>query len=361
MKAKSRAQGEIRVAIVGTGGMANMHAQRFREIAGCRLVAACDVVPGKAKQFALKHKIPAAYESLDEMLVQTDLDAVSVVTPDRFHAPVSLECLRSGKHILCEKPLASNASDADKMQRAATKAGVVNMVNFSYRNWSAIQAVRKLVSDGGIGEVRHVEASYLQAWLVSKAWGDWRTSPAWLWRLSTAHGSLGALGDIGVHILDFATMPCGAVREITCKLKTFPKAPGNKIGEYQLDANDSAAITLEFANGALGLIHTTRWCGGHNNRLFLRIAGTRGTVEIDSDIATDAFRLCKGRNLETSTWQTVTNKPTPDIYQRFITAIRKGGEYEPDFARGAEVQRLLDACFQSDTRRAPIKLRNTRK
>ncbi len=352
-----KASGEVRVGIVGTGGMANVHAERFHAITGCRLTAACDVVPGRAREFAGRHGIPAAFESVEAMLSGADVDAVSVVTPDRFHAPVSLACLRAGKHVLCEKPLALDAAEAAKMRRAAEKARVVNMVNFSYRNWPAIQEVRKLVGSGGLGDVRHVEASYLQAWLVSKAWGDWRTSPAWLWRLSKAHGSQGVLGDVGVHILDFATFPCGPVREVSCKLKTFPKVRGNRIGEYRLDANDSAAITVEFANGALGIIHTTRWCGGHNNRLFLKIAGTLGTVEIDSDVAIDAYRACMGQDLDSATWRTVACKPVPDIYRRFINAIRQGGSYEPDFARGEEVQRMLDACFQSDASRAPLRLR----
>ena len=83
------------------------------------------------------------------------------------------------------------------------------MINLSYRDWSCIQGVAALVQRGGLGEMRHVEASYLQSWLPSKIWGDWRTTPTWLWRLSTLHGSKGALGDVGVHIIDFAPIRLG--------------------------------------------------------------------------------------------------------------------------------------------------------
>ena len=107
--------------------------------------------------------------------------------------------------------------------------------------------------------VRHVEAHYLQGWLTSQYWGDWRSSPHWLWRLSTRHGSLGVLGDLGVHIVDFATFPVGRIKTINCTLKTLHKAAGDRIGEYVLDANDTAVITAEFANGAVGAITTTRW------------------------------------------------------------------------------------------------------
>jgi predicted dehydrogenase len=213
-----------------------------------------------------------------------------------------------------------------------------------------------LVRRGVIGEIRHVEASYLQAWLASKIWGDWRTTSAWLWRLSSKHGSKGVLGDIGVHIVDFATFPAGPIKSVYCRLKAFDKAKGNQIGEYKLDANDSAVLTVEFANGALGTIHTTRWCGGHANRLFLKIAGTKGTIEIDSEKTTSGYRICAGKDLDTAQWKDVVVKPTPNNYQRFIKSILTGVQDQPDFARGAEVQKVLDACFTSDTAGKPIKV-----
>jgi predicted dehydrogenase len=346
----------VRLAIVGTGGMANLHAERFRAVPGCKLVAAVDVDAARAEAFVAKHQIPATYASVTELLRHADFDAVANVTPDAFHAPISLQCLRAGKHILCEKPLAVHYADARKMVTAARKAGVINMVNFSYRDWPAIQAVAKLVQGGGIGAVRHVEASYLQAWLASTIWGDWRTTPAWLWRLSCQHGSKGVLGDVGVHIVDFATFPAGPVTSVFCRLKAFDKAKGNRIGEYVLDANDSAVLNVEFANGALGTIHTTRWCGGHANRLFLRIAGTHGTVEIDSDRSTTSYRICSGQDLNSATWREVESPALPGNYRRFIKAIQSGKPDQPDFARGAEVQKVLDACFVSDAENRPVKI-----
>ncbi|TGS36171.1 Gfo/Idh/MocA family protein, partial [Mesorhizobium sp. M8A.F.Ca.ET.182.01.1.1] len=123
-----------------------------------------------------------------------------------------------------------------------------------------------------IGKVRHLEASYLRSWLVSKAWGDWMTESKWLWRLSTKHGSNGVLGDVGIHILDFASYGAGSdVQRIFTRLKTFDKYEGNKIGAYDLDANDSFTMTAELENGAMGVIHASRWATGHLNELRLRI------------------------------------------------------------------------------------------
>lgn len=346
----------VRLAIIGTGGMANAHANQFKKIKGCRMVAACDVDPKRVEDFAKNHGIPQTFTSTRELLAQSDCDAVSVVTPDAFHKPVTLECLARGKHVLCEKPLALNHADAQAMVKAARRAGVVNMVNFSYRDWSALEGAAQAVRRGDLGDLRHVEASYLQAWLTAKIWGDWRTSPGWLWRLSSQHGSKGVLGDIGVHIVDFATYPAGPLREVNCRLKTFPKAIGNRIGKYKLDANDSAVMTVEFANGALGVIHTSRWIGGHANRLYLKIAGTKGTLEIDSERSTTSYRVCRGPGLDKSEWTEVACKPVPNNYRKFIRACQTGGQGDPDFARGAEVQKVLDACFSSEAARRPVKV-----
>ncbi|MDR0901970.1 MAG: Gfo/Idh/MocA family oxidoreductase [Opitutaceae bacterium] len=348
----------VRLAIIGTGGMANSHAARYAEIKGCKVVAAADIDRARVDAFCAKHHIPDACTDPAELLARADIDAVSIVTPDAFHAPLAIQSLRAGKHVLCEKPLALNHADALRMVAAARDAGVINMVNFSYRDWPCIQAVAALVREGKLGELRHLEASYLQSWLPSKIWGDWREKPSFLWRLSTKHGSKGVLGDVGVHIVDFATYPAGSIAKLYCKLKTFKKAPRNRIASYTLDANDSAVMSVEFANGAIGTIHTTRWAGGHANRLHLKISGTLGSVEIDSERATDAYRISTGPALDKAEWKDVRAKPTPNNYRRFIDSIRTGKQQQPDFARGAEVQKVLDACMDSNRADTPVAIRS---
>jgi predicted dehydrogenase len=204
------------------------------------------------------------------------------------------------------------------------------------------------VQKGALGRIMHIEASYLQSWLCSKIWGDWRTSPAFLWRLSTGHGSGGVLGDIGVHILDFATFAAGDVASLNCRLRTFHKADGDKIGEYPLDANDSAVISVEMKEGALGTIHTTRWATGHGNSLRLRVYGDEGALEVDLDKSYDTLQICRGQDVDKAAWQSLTCPKTPSNFQRFIKSIRTGENDQPDFARGAQVQKMLDACFESD-------------
>jgi predicted dehydrogenase len=350
----SKSKKIVRLAILGTGRMADYHAQRFHKAGGCQIVAAVDVDRARAEAFCKKHGIADAYTSLDDVLTREDVDAVTNVTPDGFHAPLSIKCLKAGKHVMCEKPLALNYPDARRMVAVAEKSGLINMVNLSYRDWPCIQAVAALVQRGALGEMRHVEASYLQSWLPSKIWGDWRTTPTWLWRLSTSHGSKGALGDVGVHIIDFATYPVGHISSVYCRLKAFRKAPRDRVGEYVLDANDSAVLSIEFKNGALGTIHTTRWAGGHINRLYLKISGTKGSVEIDSERTTDGYRISVGKNLDKGLWKDVITPPVPTNYERFIKSVLTGKQDQPDFARGAEIQKVLDACFKSDAEQKPV-------
>jgi len=346
----------IKIALIGTGGMAHAHANHFKQIRGVRLHAACDVDEKRVADFADKFGIAERYTSVKQLLAKSGCDAVANVTPDAFHAEISLAAIRAGKHVLCEKPLATNAEDALKMARAAKRKGVINMVNFSYRNSSALQAAAELAAKGKLGEIRHVQAHYYQSWLSSRVWGDWRTTPAWLWRLSSAHGSKGVLGDVGVHILDMAGFPAGRIDSVHCVLRTFAKAEGHRIGDYVLDANDSAVMTVTYANGALGSVSATRYATGHKNSLFLSVHGTEGALRIDLDASYTRLETCLGEDRHQATWTARECKATPNIYQRFIRSIQKGVNDQPDFARGAEIQQVLDACYVSDSKDKTVSL-----
>ncbi len=337
----------IRIGIVGTGGMANAHAQEFLKIKGCKITAVCDVDAGRAGAFGDKYGVKKRFGQFSEMLESGATDAISIVTPDGSHAPLSLKAIAAGQHVLCEKPLATNYRDAAKMARAAKAKGIINMINFSYRNSSAIQKAAALVHSGQLGRVTHVHGAYLQSWLASKVWGDWKTTPAWLWRLSTKHGSRGVLGDVGVHLLDFATFPVGPVKTVEAKLKTFPGIKGKHLSGYDLDANDSALMTVEFAGGALGSLHTTRWATGYANSVSLVVHAELGAIRIDLDRSYTELEICEGADRDTCTWRKLDCGKTPNMYERFITSIRKGVNDQPDFARGAAIQKVLDACFQS--------------
>jgi len=351
----------IKLGVIGTGGMANHHATQFSAMEDVRIAACCDVSKERREAFAEKWKVPApaVYADYRDMLENEPLDGITNVTPDAMHADISIAVLEKNIPILCEKPMASNLADARRMLEAARKAAVPNMINFSYRNSSGLQAAAEFVRGGGIGEIRHVESSYLQSWLVSKGWGDWHDSPSLLWRLSTRHGSAGDLGDIGVHIYDLTSFLVGDIGSIYCQLKTFDKGvPGNRVGEYVFDANDSFASTVTFANGALGTIHSSRWAVGQANSLRARVYGTQGGLEVDLDRSYEEYKVCLGEdNIKTFKWETVKAPPTPSNYQRFVNCIRSGRQDPSDFANGVKIQAYLHYSFESDRLGRPVEVK----
>ena len=333
----------IRIGIVGTGNMARQHANYFKAIKGCRVAACADIKPGRAQEFAAKHGIPAAYETVEEMFDRERLDGVSVVTVDAAHAPVSLAAVRRGIHVLCEKPLADTLANARKMEQAARRAGVITAVNFSYRNRPATQMAARLVASGALGELRHVEGDYLQCWLTM----DWQVEPALLWRLSKRHGSAGTLGDIGVHLLDLASFVAGDLAALACDLTVFDKG-AKRIGEYVLDANDSVSALVRFRNGARGTLNATRWAKGCGNKVALRVFGTKGALDLDLERAEEEqLRVCTGTGAEALKWTPVKCPKTPNQQERFVAAIRSGRQGQTSFAGGLKVQKYIDACFRS--------------
>ncbi|WP_313193591.1 Gfo/Idh/MocA family oxidoreductase [Shinella zoogloeoides] len=345
----------MRLLVVGTGGMANTHARYFAAIDGVELVGAVDVDPSRAKAFADQHGIANVFTSLEDAIAWNGFDAATNVTPDRAHHPTTLALLAAGKHVMCEKPLAENHAKADEMARAAEASGLVTMVNLTYRNVAPLQKARAMVLAGEIGRVRHVEASYLQSWLVSKAWGNWATESQWLWRLSTRHGSNGVLGDVGIHILDFASYGAASdVDHVFARLKAFDKAPDNRIGEYDLDANDSFTMTVDFDNGALGVIHASRWATGHLNELRLRMHGDKGALEVIHSTEGSKLRGCLGEDVEQAVWREIDAGTVLTNYERFAAAVAAGERIEPGFRHAAELQKVLDLAIETEKGRCEL-------
>jgi predicted dehydrogenase len=223
------------------------------------------------------------------------------------------------------------------------------MVNLTHRASPALEMARSILLSGGIGELRHFEASYMQSWLVGKYWGDWRDpKDRWLWRLSSQHGSRGTVGDIGIHIIDFATY--GAASDVVSAsplVRTFHKAKDDRIGEYVLDANDSFVMTAELANGALGTIQASRWATGFANDLFLTLYGTRGALKVFTQGPKATLSMCAGADVDTQIWKDVPCPPVPTIFARFAAAVRTGVNGDPDFRRGADLQRVLDLLLEA--------------
>jgi predicted dehydrogenase len=348
----------VRILILGTGAMAGRHAEFFSGIEGCRVVAGVDIDPARLAAFCAEHGIPEQFTDLDAAIGWGAFDAVANVTPDSVHYPTTMKLVETGKPIFCEKPLAPIYAQALEMSEAVERRGIINMVNLRYRGLAVIQMARGLVEDGTVGEVRHIDAAYLQSWLVGQHWGDWRTEERWLWRLSRAHGSLGVLGDVGIHILDLAAFVADQNPvSVHCRMTAFGKAEGDRIGPYQLDVNDSFVMSIEFDRGALGVVHASRWMTGYANAQKLGVYGTKGALEMWFESERSGLRVCAGEDVHTQTWREVDCPPVPNTYETFVDSVRTGTPAEPSFRRATELQHVLDLCFESQASGCAVEVR----
>ena len=345
-----------RIGIVGTGNMADAyHARKLSEIDDVVVAACCDIDSDKAHEFAAKWGIPEVYSDPREMVKKGSLNGICNVTPDAMHAEISIMAIDEGMSVLCEKPMAVTLDEAKNMVAAVDRADVIHMVNYSKRDFPGLRGAKEILESDEIGRIMHVECSYLQGWLSSMDWEEAKEQPSKLWRLSTAHGSNGDLGDLGCHIYDMTSFLCGDITTISCNLQTSEKpVSGNSIDEYVFDANDGFVSSVRFQNGAVGTIHSTRWASGYRNREFIRIYGDKATLEFDANLSIDQYRY-KPRSSED--WIVMVCPSTPNNVQRFIESIRTCVNDPNDFYNGARIQAYLDASVESDKTGCAVAIR----
>jgi predicted dehydrogenase len=196
--------------------------------------------------------------------------------PNNLHAEPTIEAARNGKHVFCEKPLGLDAAEAHEMWRAAEDAGVVHMCGFNYRFVPAIRRARELLDSGVLGEIVHFRARYLQSW-------GWE-APTNVWRFDRTQAGTGALGDLGAHIVDLARYLCGEVAAVSATVRTYVEG-------HEVD--DAFVATVEFENGAIGTLESSRLALGRVNQNTFELNGSRGSIAFDLE-AFDELRVSDG-------------------------------------------------------------------
>ena len=167
----------IKVGVIGAGWMVKYHAAGFRK-AGAEIVAVADPAPGAADKAAEEWGIPKTFDSVDKMLAEApELDAVSIIVPNKFHAPLALQCLRAGKHVFCEKPPGLNASEVGEMVEVAKETGKKLMFNFNNRARPESQAMKGYVDDGTVGTINSAQAKWIRRTGIP-GFGGWFTTKA---------------------------------------------------------------------------------------------------------------------------------------------------------------------------------------
>ncbi|MFW5984848.1 MAG: Gfo/Idh/MocA family protein [Halanaerobiaceae bacterium] len=184
---------KIKVAIIGTGGIAHVHSKVYHKIPEVEMVGLCDIVPGKAQKFAKEEGWDKAktYRDHEKLLHDLEVDAVSVCTPHAFHAEVSINCLEAGVNVLCEKPMSVTLEQAVKMARAAKDSGKILTIGFQPRYDPNIQLMNEIVQSGRLGKIYYVETCKSRR----------RFIPGGTF-ISEEEAGIGAIGDIGCYGLD---------------------------------------------------------------------------------------------------------------------------------------------------------------
>jgi predicted dehydrogenase len=197
--------------------------------------------------------------------------------PNDQHAEPCIAAAEAGKHILCEKPLASTAEESKLMLDAVEKAGVKHMVAFNYRFVPAIRQVRNLIDSGALGQIYHWRAVYLQEWIMPH-YGTPK-----IWRLDKKVAGSGAIGDLGAHIIDLAHYLVGDVKSLSAYTKTFIEERDlpDGIGTGKVDVDDAFVAALEFQNGAVGTLEATRFAGGRKNYNCFEINAEKGSIRFN--------------------------------------------------------------------------------
>jgi predicted dehydrogenase len=340
----------LRIGIAGAGGIARYHANNFRDTGRVTLAAVADVDRNAAEAFAAQYGIPQVYDDAERMIAEADLQAVTICTPDSSHHPLTLAALRAGLPVLCEKPLAMNVTQAREMVAAAARAGVLTAVNFSHRARPGLQLLRRLIAGGHLGKISHFEISYLQSWLMSDAS---LASPAMRWRLDKTVAAAGALGDLGIHMTDMARFLVGDFASV-CGL-VWHDAHEHHAGEggpaIQVTVDAAGAYLAEFANGAMGVFHTSRTAPGRGDFMRIEIYGELGSAAFNAD-RNDRVLACLGplqmeRRAYTEYVVQESDLAYKTLIHAFVQNLEGGHVTAPTFADGLKAQEVLAAVLSS--------------
>jgi predicted dehydrogenase len=279
---------KIKVAIVGTGFIGPAHLEALRRLPNIEVSALCEVSIDLAKEKAELLGIANAY-TFEEMLKDPEIDVVHICTPNFLHFSQSKAALLAGKHVICEKPLATKIEEAEELVALAKEKGLINAVHFNLRYYPMVRQMKVLRENGELGEIYSIMGSYLQDWLFLQTDYNWRLEPA-------QSGDSRAIADIGSHLLDLTEYVTGLrIIEVMADFSTVHKTrlkPLKAIETYSgkmlsesdyeevpINTEDHATVMLRFDNGNKGSVTVSQVNAGRKNRLNIEIAGSKSNFE----------------------------------------------------------------------------------
>ena len=343
----------LRYAVIGVGGIAQVHLRDIASQPGVTVVGlADDADPAKWRVPAAHTAVPR-YQSVEKMLRETRPDLVSICTPNKFHCEYTLLALKHGAHVACEKPMAMTVEEAERMESARAAAGKIGGINFSYRGVAAFRFARELIAAGELGRLTRVHAVYLQSFLGAPA------TPH-SWRNDITLAGFGALGDLGVHQIDGVHFLTGLdYRRVVGLAQTLVTEKPDHAGVSRPVTTDSnAAFLAELTGGVVATFETTQVAPGFGNFFRIEISGEKGTLAVHSDHPEEIWLRAGGALTRYATWKTdlpLQKLPTDFIWKcgatppgAIVGAIRgEPAKDFPTFADGLRAQRVLGAILGS--------------
>lgn len=263
----------LNAAVVGAGLIGTVHAAAIRSAGGI-VRGVVGATAARSAQLADAWQTPAQYPDLEAALSDDAVDVVHICTPNALHLEQAEAALLAGKHVVCEKPLATSVADAEHLTALAAQRGLVLAIPFVYRYHPMVREIRARREQGEFGAWHLLHGSYLQDWML-----DANTSN---WRVDRAHGGPSrAFADIGSHWCDLVEWVAG-VRfvEVTARLGT---THAHRPSHRHVDTEDVATLLLRTADGVLGSLTISQVSAGRKNRLWFELDGARGSAVFDQE------------------------------------------------------------------------------
>jgi predicted dehydrogenase len=273
----------INVGLIGTRFMGRAHSNAYKDVAtyfdllsNPKMQVACGLESEDyLKTFSTKFGWMETETEWKKVIARTDIDLIDICTSNATHESIAVAAAKSGKHILCEKPIARNSREAKRMMEAARDAGIVHMVAFNYRRVPALALAKKLIENGKIGRVFHFNAVYYQDWLVDPNF-------PYVWRNDVKESGSGAHGDMNAHIVDLARFLIGDIEAVNGAKEIFVKQRKTNEGKMlDVTADDAMYFLARFQCGALGAFLCSRFATGRKNYLRIEIFGSEGSLSFN--------------------------------------------------------------------------------
>jgi predicted dehydrogenase len=282
----------IKVGVAGLGFIGPAHIEALRRIPGIEVVAISETSEELAKSKAEQLGIPKYFGSFAELLNE-NIDCVHICTPNFLHFKMAKAALLAGKHVVCEKPLATTIAEGEELLALANEKGLIHAVHFNIRYYPLVRQMKVMSEKGELGEIYSIIGSYLQDWLFYSTDYNWRLEP-------DLSGKSKAVADIGSHLMDLLEYISGLkITEVIADFKTIhpkrkkPLKPVEtftgkmlQFGDYEdvsISTEDYATVMLRFNNGNKGVITVSQVSAGRKNRLSLEISGSKQTFTWNSE------------------------------------------------------------------------------